>query len=170
MALTTYTKHEILGQPRKMVQHVIPTEADVLKHLLHVKLEQKEQCKQNSYEAYKCITAKFMVIWQKFSFPTVGQVGVRKRIKCLDKKVNILMKNWKNKSESQKEVVKKDFDSTMDISPCRCYNKRIHRKDCTCAIKIPMREWDAYVQQTKRVGMLGTIDRDETRKLVQKSE
>ena len=159
------TKHPIIGFASTLASNVLPSETNVLKYLLYLKMDQKQSGKKDKYMIYAQACDEIVRIWKIFSLPTITTAGIIYRIKNLDTKINEHMKSWSRKKDDEKSKITNDFEKMFDVSPCTCYDKGISRKDCPCAIKIPLSEWKGYIQQKQRIGVIGPIDREGTRKL-----
>ena len=60
---------------------------------------------------------------------------------------------------------KEAFSELLDISPCDSCDKGINRSACRCKLKIQLIEWEAYVQQKLRIGILSGIENNEIKRI-----
>lgn len=160
MAKRSDTKHPLFGHPNTLKSSEIPSYHDVFRYILFVKKEM-QNCNPGRWtkdSVYKKVTDDVLDIWSKFSFPTITKQRVYEKIENFDKMVDDYMKNFKRKDEEAISSFMKPMNDMLDLSPCHCYDKGILRKDCSCKVKIPLREWDSYVNQKKRIGILGGVD------------
>ena len=160
------TKHPIFGFPSTLSKSVLPSEASVYKYLMYLRIEAKQLGnKVDKHLVYAKVSDEIIRIWSVFSLPTITASGIIFRIKAIDNKINDLMRSWGRTKDNEKTKIAEQFEVMFDVCSCRCYDKGLDRKDCQCPVKIPLIEWDGYVQQKLRIGQLGSVDRENSRKL-----
>ena len=94
-----------------------------------------------------------------FSFPTISYEGICLKVERLMESASKLNKllSKRRTNESFLECLT-TYEEMFDICSCSRYDNGIARADCRCDLRIPLLEWDAFVDQKLRKGQLGRID------------
>ena len=98
-------------------------------------------------------------MWASFSFPTISYEEI-----CL--KVERLMESASklNKLPSQRRTNKSflesrtKYEEMFDICSCSCGGNGIARAECRCDLRVPLLEWNAFVDQKLCKGQVGRIE------------
>lgn len=96
---------------------------------------------------------------ESFSFPYIGLKGLILKIQRLVKVAQNLNKNpAKQRNVIHRQKLQK-FEDMFDIFTCNCYDKKKQRAECRCSVRIPEKDWEAFVGQKLRKTQLGSLDR-----------
>ena len=111
-------------------------------------------------EGREAVANEVISIWQFAGLPTMLVSSVTKKIRRLVERYQKASKLPTNKRENDTfntEIA--TFDSLFYVTPCKCYDVNIDREDCRCPIKIPLYEWEFYVdQKTERNMVIAGVD------------
>ena len=118
----------------------------------------KLNAKLSAKECQSIASNDLQDIRASFSFPTISYEGI-----CL--KVERLMESASklNKLPSERRTNKSFLEclttyEIFDICSCSCYGNGIARADCRCDLRIPLLEWNAFVDQKLCKGQMERID------------
>jgi hypothetical protein len=170
--------HEIIGSPSKLPENVLPNKEDVLKRLLLSKEvilanSPGDKAKPKVEKFAQVVVAELIMIWDKFSIPTVTHRAILNALCALWRKATSeWVKNDSKKAEAEAEKLQ-----LFDICSCKC--KRILCKDARCTVeeceelhftcscvadkKVPVRELSfLFDQRESRKMVMGGLDKKVT--------
>src|ERR1043165_8653494 len=167
MATRNTTVNLTFGQPTKFMESMTPTRADVFRHYMFLRQQEKTQGvpMETLLECCRKIGDDLSRIWNKFSFPTISHEGICLKVKRLIEDAQKLNKVPADRRVTEKfSQERESYDIMFDICSCTCYDNGIDRSYCKCEVKIPTLEWDAFLGQKKRTNQLGSVDKVVTAK------
>jgi hypothetical protein len=165
------TEHLIFGQPVQLPERQLPTCADIFRSYCwsQKQSDSSDECASVS-DRINLLAERVKEVYSRASIPTVEFYSVTVHIKRVIEKVNQLEKYplAKRESSSFQEKVN-GFDKLFDVCTCKCFDAGIHeRNGCKCPqpLKIPLLEWDFWVdQKTNRRMYIDVVDKETTMKL-----
>ena len=100
-------------------------------------------------------------VWNKASMPTIAYKSILESLRKVVDSGQSAQKFGASKRCTEKfKKIQDEFEKVFDICRCKCDQKGIkERQNCHCVVKIPLEEWDFWVDQTgARKMMIGPID------------
>lgn len=156
----------IFGSINLMQQSKLPTNADVLRHLLTIKPENENR---KNAKAFEEVAGKVIIIWKQACLPLIDPRSVQRKVSLLYDKYSKVLKSTSSKYFTS---IKEDFENVneqqlFDICSCKCTN--IFECKCPYGFKVPRNEREFLVdQRDKRKMVFGQIDVSTTQKFEQK--
>lgn len=165
------TEHSIFGQAVQLPERQLPTCADVYKaYSWSQKQSESSDVGYSVSDRMNLLAEQVKDIYSKASIPTVELYSVTVHLKRVIEKVNKLEKYpvSKRSSLSFQEKVN-GFNQLFDVCTCKCFDAGIReRSSCKCPqpLKIPMLEWEFWMdQKTNRRMFIDVVDKKTTKKL-----
>jgi ferredoxin-thioredoxin reductase catalytic subunit len=157
------TQHTVFGQPATLPRNQLPRKIDVFKcYLWH---QNEHYNKISSFapktKLLKKVGEEVLSVWNKASMPTIAYKSILESLRKVVDSGQSAQKFGGNKRSTEKfKKIQDEFEKVLDICPCKCVQKGIkERHNCHCVVKIPLEEWDFWVDQTgARKMMIGPID------------
>ena len=149
------------GFPTPFNPAMIPSKADVVRHMQFIRQEQttKRKAKLSAKECQRIASNDLQNIWASFSFPNISYERICLKVERLMESASKLNKlpSKRKTNESFLECLT-TYKEMFDICSCSYFGNGIARADCRCDLRIPFLEWDAFVDQTLHKSQLGRID------------
>jgi len=172
IATRSVTVHNVTGQPIEFHKNQLPKCTDVFRaYQFHVNSGKVTTV----HERATLVAQEVKEMYDRASIPTVELISIVIRVKRLVAKVQSLGKYSKSKKSSSKyQQSLQSLENLFDICACKCYDIGAReRSSCICplAYKIPVIEWDFWIdQKTNRNMIIAQVDKEETFKLQQKEK
>ena len=155
------SSNSAFGFPTLFNPAMIPSKADVVRHMQFIRQEQttKRNAKLSAKECQRIALNDLQNIWASFSFPTIIYEGICLKVERLMESASKLNK-LSSKRRTYESFLKclTTYEEMLDICSCCCYGNGIARADYRCDLRIPLREWDAFVDQKLCKCQLERID------------
>ena len=166
-------KHSVFGYPEKLRNSQLPRKEDVFKHYLwhRSKAFDGDEKTASTKDIVKQVADDVINIWHKASIPNIAYRSVVKSVEKLIVMGKNLQKYQPQKRSSKSfKSEENSFKEVFDICPCKCLNKGImDRKQCRCAVKVPLIEWEFWCDQmSERKMEIGPVDKDTSHVLQQR--
>ena len=146
--------------PSKFNPSTVPSRSDVFLYYMYARENECEKAiASNTKDCYEIVATEVRKILDAFSFPTIPHEGIRLKIKRLVESATKLNKvpTCRRNTGSFKENLEK-FPKMFDVCTCTCYENGIERSSCRCDVRIPIAEWDAFVNQKLKKNQLSRPD------------
>lgn len=194
--LKKFTRSEfecpLFGYPRNFFSNKLPTYEDVLRCCFEERMKLAAECnnkKVNFSVISGLVAKKVMVLYKNASIPTVSEYRIIQLINVYHDKYYKLRKSYNRDKEKEFfrkriEHFKKKAAKLFDVSACKCImNFNCHCKKnpdhCQCPVLVNCRCEKAkknpniekrfiYLQRMYGLGKIGTLDKNETKKLENK--
>ena len=150
-------RHSVFGFPKELAKNLLPTREDVFR--AYCSYQKKEK---SVNDIAKAVANDVIKLYVSANIPAIAFDSVVKKIKRLIEKGNDLRKypEAKRTSGTYQDALS-SFGSLFDICLCKCVDAGIvNRKDCKCPVecKIPVTEWNFWVDHKTAKTMVGKID------------
>ena len=152
----------IIGFPAPLPLRQLPTNRNVLNCYHYHRRTMPGNSSSSSIA--KWVAVNICSVWEFSGIITISNSSIiRKILRLVDKfqKVNKMpiQKRGNDLFINDLEV----FDSLFDVAQCNCFDSGVDRKNCKCSLKIPLYEWEFYVdQKTERKLVISNVDHDLT--------
>ena len=157
-------EHSISGNPQDLSFKNLPTRQEVYKCYLWLKNEEPNATK---IKIIDLLAEKLTSIWQKASIITISSKTIIGNLKDLISELQALSK-YDNKRRKNPNFIDKltKFNLLFNIRSCKCIKKSNELNNCKCAVKIPAKEWNFWLDQnSERCLTIGGVDVKDTAKL-----
>ena len=151
------TEKFLIGQPSDLSRLMLPTNKDIL---CYVEYKWQISCSQNQNvkkaSLFSSIANDVTEIWESASLPVMGMKQICNKISRLVERYVAANKDQKKKNSEKVQALKKELFILFDICGCFCFKPLIKEATdqsildvsaCSCESKIPLREWDFYLDQ-----------------------
>ena len=134
---------------------------DVFKYIKLLRIDLKQS--GNSSKEWEIFNIFLINLKSQWPLPVISDQAIIAKIDYWHKSGLILNKIPQNRRDHLFQNKKEAFNELFDISPCDCFDKGIDTSACRCKLKILLIEWQSYVQQKFRIGILSGIEIHETK-------
>ena len=147
------TRRSVFDHPIRLSCLQLPTKEDVYRcYMWHMDAAQQKGKPPSTREITKPMANEVVAIWNKAGIPTMDYSSVVQSLNRLIDSGKELQKYPAAKRTSETFQSKESaFKELFDICPCKCFNKGIAvRSVCRCTTKIPLIEWEFWIDQNSQ--------------------